>query len=557
MSSNNRRNFLQQLGLLTAAGAIPNFVPLQTKAAGRNTTPGLIVREGYAGVETSYGKVRGYSNNGIFTFKGIPYGATTAGKNRFMPPLKPAAWTGVKDALVYGPICPQKTNTGWHMQEYAFLYQWVDGLQEEDCLRLNIWSPQINDGKKRPVLFWIHGGGFFSGSSQEHPSYDGENLSSLGDVVVVSVNHRLNVFGHLDLSAFSQAYKASANVGMLDIVAALEWVKDNIAAFGGDPHNVTIFGQSGGGSKVITLMAMPSAKGLFHKAICQSNSIVQVATPAYAGQLAALILKQLDITGDKLDRLHDAPVASLIAAYQAAEKEMGQAVPPNVGRPGLQPVADGHILPTHPFDPVASPLSANIPFMVGSNRNEASASIGNPQLENLDEAGLKNKLTDRFGNKGETVYLTLRKTHPQVKPVEILSFLSAQNAMAHLMASRKAMQNAAPAFLYLFNYKTPVLDGRPRAFHCSELPFVFNNTERCITLTGGGPRAAKLGKQMAMAWINFARSGNPSTAGLPAWPAFTEAKKEMMVFDITSSVQKDPDGSARELLEKIYYNKEI
>ena len=559
MEINNRRSFLQKMGLLTVFSGFNGILPEKAMAAKQATAAkegGIIASASHAVVNTQYGKVRGYSRNGIYTYKGIPYGATTAGAGRFKPPAAPLPWTDTRDCLVYGPICPQQANTGWLMEEYGFLYQWVDGFQSEDCLRLNIWTPGINDGKKRPVLVWLHGGGFFSGSSQEHPSYDGEALSRLGDVVVVSINHRLNIFGFLELSDFDSSYAGSGNAGMLDIVASLQWIKDNVTQFGGDKENVTVFGQSGGGTKVITLMAMPAAKGLFHKAISQSNSIVQVATHAYATHLAGHVLDHLQISHNNIAALNDIPVPQLVAAYKAAEKKMGGAVPPDVGRSGFQPVVDGAVLPFHPFDPGAPAISAGVPFMVGSNRNEASASINNAVMENITEDRLQAILTEKFPAKGKHLYEVMRKVHPQVKPVEILSFVSAQNPMAYLMASRKAAQQAAPAYLYMFCYQTPVLDARPRAFHCSEIPFVFNNTQRCETMTGGGDKAAALAGKMAAAWISFARSGRPGHAGLPSWPAFENGKGQTMLFNHTCAVVNDPDGEARHSLERIYYNKE-
>ncbi|WCT14860.1 carboxylesterase/lipase family protein [Mucilaginibacter jinjuensis] len=555
---NNRREFLQKAGLLATATGLASALPASVSAApSPQGKPVVTASANEAVAVTTSGKVRGYIRNGIYTFKGIPYGANTAGKNRFMPPVKPEPWAGVKDCLVYGPISPQKINTGWSQQEYGFLYQWVDGYQNEDCLRLNVWSQGINDGKKRPVMFWIHGGGFFSGSSQEHPSYDGENLSKLGDVVVVSINHRLNIFGYLDLADYGSQFASSANVGMLDIVASLEWVRDNIGNFGGDKDNVTIFGQSGGGTKVITLMAMPSAKGLFHRAISQSNSIVQVATHEYATQITAIVLTELGISKENIDKIQEVSPLQLLAALAVAEKKMGGAVPSGVGRSGLQPVVDGRILPAHPFDPTASAISAHIPFMVGTTRNEASASIDNAPLENLDEEGLKKSFSDKYGANGESFYKVIRKVHPDVKPVEILSFLSAQNPMAYLQAERKVAQNAAPVYLYMFAWHTPVLDGRPRSFHCSEIPFAFANTNRCENYTGDSAEARKLANQMAMAWISFARTGNPNHNGLPKWPSFNEQKGAMMIFNNQSTVRVDPDHEARELLQRIFYNKEV
>ncbi len=474
-----------------------------------------------------------------------------------MPPVKPAPWKGVRNALVYGPISPQKQDTGWFQQEYGFLYQWVDGFQHEDCLRLNIWTPSISDQKKRAVMFWIHGGGFATGSSQEHPSYDGENISRLGDVVVISINHRLNAFGYLDLSAYGDKYASSGNVGMIDIVAALEWVRENIDNFGGDKNNVTIYGQSGGGTKVITLMAMPSAKGLFHRAISQSNSIVQVSTHDYARKLTELILEELKIDRLNIDNIQNVPSERIIEATAIAEKKMGSSVPADVGRAGLQPVVDARILPAHPFDPTAPAISASVPFMVGTTRNEASASIDNAAMEELTEDGLKEKIKAKYPTKGQAVYEAMRKVHPNTKPVEILSFLSAQNPMAFLQASRKAEQNAAPVYLYMFAWHTPMLDGRPRSFHCSEIPFTFANTLRCENYTGASEEAAQLANKIAKSWISFAKTGNPNHPGLPAWPSFNEQKGAMMIFNKTSRVAIDPDREARQILERAYYNKEL
>nr|WP_067055181.1 carboxylesterase/lipase family protein [Mucilaginibacter sp. L294] len=555
---NNRRGFLQKLVLITSAAGLSQVIPAKSLAKSYKLVSegGVVASPANAVVDTTAGKVKGYTRNKIYTFKGIPYAESTAGANRFLPPVKVVKWEGVRNTLVYGPICPQKQNTGWFQPEYGFLYQWIDGLHHEDCLRLNVWSPEIKDGKKRPVMFWMHGGGFTTGSSQEHPSYDGENLCHLGDVVVVSINHRLNAFGHMDLSAYGDKYAKSANVGMLDIVAALEWVRDNIGNFGGDQNNVTIYGQSGGGTKVITLMAMPAAKGLFHKAIAQSNSIVQVATPAYAQKLTSLILTELKIDKSNIDSLQNIPAIEIIAATAAAEKKMGGTVPADVGRSGLQPVVDGVVLPHHPFDPGAPAISANVPFMVGTTRNEASASIDTAVIENISEDELKAKVLVKYPNKGAAVYAAMRKIHPDTKPVEILSFLSAQNPIAFLQAQRKSAQKGADVYLYMFAWHTPVLDGRPRAFHCSEIPFVFGNTDKCENYTGSSAEAKKLSTKMAQAWISFARNGNPNHPGLPAWPSFNKQMGAMMIFNNTCEVKVDPDGEARQILERVYYNKE-
>jgi para-nitrobenzyl esterase len=268
------------------------------------------------------------------------------------------------------------------------------------------------------------------------------------------------------------------------------------------------------------------------------------------------VLDHLRIPHNNIAALHNIPAPQLIAAYKEAERRMGGNVPPDVGRPGFQPVVDGAVLPCHPFDPGAPAVSANVPFMVGSNRNEAAPSINNAVMEDITEEKLQAILAGKFPAKGKLLYETLRSVHPQAKPVALLSFVSAQNPMAYLMASRKAAQHAAPAYLYMFCYQTPVLDARPRAFHCSEIPFVFNNTERCETMTGGGEKAAALAGKMAAAWISFARTGHPGHPGLPLWPAFDNGKGATMLFNHSCAVVNDPDGDARALLERIYYNKE-
>jgi para-nitrobenzyl esterase len=312
--------------LLTAAGvaglaavAVPGGVQAKPGGSGgakRLSTPQDAI------VETRAGKLRGAVRDGVYTFKGVPYGKDTGGAARFLPAQPFPAWKGVRTALTYGPCCPQVVRGGWKNDETAFIYDWDDGYPGEDCLRLNIWSPGLS-GKPRPVMFWIHGGGYETGSSQELPAYDGERLARRGDVVFVSVNHRLGAFGFLDLSQFGDArYGLSGNAGQLDLVTALEWVRDNIAAFGGDPGNVTIFGQSGGGAKVSTLMAMPSAKGLFHKAIVQSGSLLEVGNPAQTKQLADALLKALDLGPGDLAKLADVPAAALVAAGEKAKAAM-------------------------------------------------------------------------------------------------------------------------------------------------------------------------------------------------------------------------------------------
>jgi para-nitrobenzyl esterase len=409
----------------------------------------------------------------------------------------------------------------------------------------------MNDGGKRPVMVWLHGGGFTAGSGQEQPAYHGENLSRRGDVVVVSVNHRLGVLGYLNLSAWGSEYASSANAGMLDLVLALEWVRDNIERFGGDPGNVLIFGQSGGGSKVSTLMAMPSAKGLFHKAVVQSGSGLRMSEPADSERMAAAVMAQLGLSKPDVRQLHDLPVSRLISAMVAAGATFPSR-PPGAGAmagyPTWGPTVDGRVLPTHPFHPAAPELSRNVPMLIGTVLNETSPSQNDPEAERLSEAEMREHLSRQFGAKTDRVLAAARALHPAAAPVELLSIIRRPRTNAILQAERKVAQGGAPAYMYLFRWKTPLLDGRPRAFHCSEIPFVFDNTDVSAFATGGGAGPRALAAKVSEAWIRFARTGNPNHPGLPAWPTFSAPRGPVMVFDTQCQVADDPDRTLRTLV---------
>jgi para-nitrobenzyl esterase len=512
-------------------------------------------------VETAAGRVRGFTSNGIYAFKGIPYAASTAGKQRFMPPAKPTPWTGVRSALALGPSSPQAYNStfigrraGWNNDEEAFMFDWDDGRPSEDCLRVNVWTPGLGAGR-RPVLVWIHGGGYSSGSSNELRMYDGESLSRRGDAVVVSLNHRLGVLGYLNLADYGDRWASAGNAGMLDIAAALGWVKENIANFGGDPGSVLIFGQSGGGGKVGTLMGMPSATGLFQRASIQSGS-TGVRRPARdrSGELAAAVLQELGLTGATIDKLQELPYERIVEAGVLAQRKMNPtpAAPGTGGGVNWAPVVDGKILPEHPWDPKASPLNATVPLLVGTTLNEFANSIqaGDPSLDEMTLDEVKKRIAAQRGDRADQILQSFQQTYPKATPYELFSRISGmtgrQNAVTQ--AERKAAQGAAPAFLYWFQWQTPILDGRPRAFHCAELPFVFYNTDRCATMTGGGPEARELAARMADAWVAFARTGNPNHKGLPKWPEFTAAQCPTMVFDNTCVVANGPDADQRRLL---------
>ena len=533
--------------LLTAAGVggllaavAPGAAPAKQGGSGGAGVQHLSTPQD-AIVETRAGKVRGSVRDGVHVFKGIPYADTTAGANRFLPARPMAPWTGVRSALSYGPCCPQVARGGWRSDETAFIYDWDDGYPGEDCLRLNVWSAGVG-GKPRPVMVWIHGGGYETGSSQELPAYDGERLARRGDVVFVSVNHRLGAFGFLDLSSFGGAnYAMSGNAGQLDLATALEWVRDNIAAFGGDPGNVTIFGQSGGGAKVSTLMPMPGAKGLFHKAIVESGSLLNVGDTAYTKSLAEAVLRNLDIGAGDLDKLASVPPVALVAAADKAKNAMPKG-PAGTINLGWAPVVDGRAIPGPTWAKGAPGLSASVPMIIGTNLNEASLALGNPIGEAMDEA--RGQATAAAAGAPAGAWAVFRAADPKAKPVEIASrIISARfRVPAVQQAQMKAKQPAAPAWLYRFDYNPrTVLDGRVRAFHCAEMAYAFDNVDRCLNATGGTAEARALSAKMADAWIAFARTGDPNHPGLTHWPAVSATATPNMHFDAVCAVREDPD----------------
>ena len=580
----DRRSWLKGITALAtgaaAATALPEITsaktdamePLASKAGGapdaKPPTAKMVIASYSKGiVETTAGKVRGYKSGDTYVFQGIPYGAPTGGANRFMPPQKPTPWTEVRSALHFGHMCPFATslvengNNAPQGDEDAFLLyrgnsQTASG---EDCLRVNLWTPEINGAKKRPVLVYMHGGGFLAGSGNDLLSYDGQNMSQRGDVVVVTHNHRLNIFGYLNLAEWGgEKYASSANVGMLDIVAVLEWVRDNISNFGGDPGNVTIFGQSGGGGKVTCLMAMPAAQGLFHRAIVQSGSLLKMGTPEDSAKLATAVLAQLNLTNSQLDQLQTIPLQRLVAATLAVTKFPGMAPMPR--KPvsispramGWGPTVDGKVLPNQPFDPTAPAMSAHVPLLVGTNLNEFVNGVDNPEAASFTNAELEKRIGGWFGDKSQAIIQAYRREYPTAAPFDLFSAIAVsgfrQNAFNQ--AARKAALGAAPAYEYLYTWRTPVLDGRPGAFHSSEIAMVFGNAALCENYTGGSREGLALSAKMCDAWINFARHGDPNHRGLPNWPAFTGDKSPTMIFDNECIVKNDPEGEGRRLIEK-------
>jgi para-nitrobenzyl esterase len=487
-------------------------------------------------LQTRAGKVAGVKTDGVHVFKGISYGADTR-TTRFLPPQAPVAWKKTRDALTYGASCPQP------------------GSQEqtsEDCLVLNAWTPAVRDGGKRPVMVYFHGGEFSSGSGSS-PVYDGARLCQRGDVVVVTVNHRLNVFGHLYLARLAGSkYDSSGNVGILDLVQALAWVRDHAELIGGDPQRIMVFGQSGGGAKIATLMAMPAAQGLFHRAATMSGQQVTAAGPRGATQRARAILETLKIAPSDVARLNDVPTADLVAATRADDPSM-------VGRNVyFGPVLDQAALSRHPFYPDAPPLAANIPMIIGNTRDETRAFLGNePGVNELTWEELPERLLPQLhvDIQPEYVIAEYRKLYPKYSATEV--FFAATTAGrswrgAVIEAELRAAQGS-PAYAYQLNYRSPLENGRFGAMHGMDIPLVFDNIAQPGSRTGKDADAQKAADQMSEAFIAFARNGKPTHAGIPEWRPYELSSRATMVFDVRSQLVDDPRGEERKLFAQVPY----
>ncbi len=535
----NRRTVLgTSLGLVAAAG-------VGAGGAQAEATPD---------VATASGKIRGTQSNGVHVFKGIPYGASTAGANRFMPPRKPEPWTGVRETIVYAGRSPQAPG-GAQRPELATVWGPVDTLPVgEDCLTLHVWTPGLA-AAKRPVMVWLHGGAFSYGSANSL-RYDGTNLARRHDVVVVAVNHRLNAFGHLDLSAVGgERFAQSGNVGVLDLVAALEWVHDHAARFGGDPGNVTIFGQSGGGGKVSALLAMPGAKGLFHKAIVESGASVRFAERERTTQLADAVLKHLGIAPNQLDALQALPIATLSSAIVPAQKTLPKPHYPLLDRYNFGPVIDGHVLPAHPYDPAASALSDDIPVLIGGTKDESAIFLAPDDAvwnRSITEDELHKRITALAGDGADALLASYKQLYPAAGPSDrLIAMTTASNfeVRSKLLAERKAARGKAAVWMYRFDWETPAFGGRLKAPHSVEVPFVFD-TLSVIGAQHYKPGAQELADKVSKSWATFARSGDPANDSIPAWPSYSADHRNTMIFNDTCRVVVDPDGAARPLWSK-------
>jgi para-nitrobenzyl esterase len=515
-----RRSFLQAAGALGLA-ALPNWRALAAPPQGTSTT-----------VSTTNGRVRSVQIDRVHAFKRIPYGASTGGARRFLPPLAPEPWTGVREAFEFGPRSPQARS--------VFVPEWMPltGTEpmSEDCLHLNVWTPGTSPGR-RPVMVWLHGGGYTGGSPAAKP-YEGANLARSQDVVVVSITHRLNAFGFLYLAELGgDRYREASNVGLKDIIAGLYWVRDNIARFGGDPANVTIFGQSGGAGKVSTLMGMPAARGIFHRAAAQSGSAVNSMRAAVATENAEKFLARVGIRPAALDGVATVPAEQLIAALQGF---------------ATSPVVDGTSLPHDVFDPTATAISASVPLLIGSTETEVTWSVNADHTPIADDAALRARVKRALrsdDDAADQVIATYKAGRPHASRLDLAFIIetdvSGFRTGTNLQAERKAVPGQAPVYLYRFGWYSPVSDGRLRAMHCMDIPFVFNNLENSQSITGNGADRRPLADAMSRAWAAFARSGDPNHKGLPRWEPFTAAQRNTMMFAKESRAAVDPFGAER------------
>ena len=544
----SRRNFIQTLGVGAIGLTVPNtsFGNTQPNDLNIDEDQLLHIGDNIAIAQTEYGKVRGFILRGIHQFLGIPYGADTSGKNRFMPPQKPVPWNDIKPTIWWGNSAPQVMEKRYANAYSSFVDHWNYDDVSEDCLKLNIWTPAL-DKANRPVIVWLHGGGFVNGNGIEQDGYHGENLSRMGNIVFCSVNHRLGALGYCCLSGVGGPL-SSGNAGNLDLVASLEWIKNNIAQFGGDPNNVTIIGQSGGGAKVTTLMNMPAAKGLFHKAVALSGSSLIGINKDYAEKLGAKVLEEAGFKIGEFEKLQQMPWLEFIQiANRTVAKFSEEAKKMGIQREGFSPVSDGIHLSSEPF--FTGGMSEDIPLMINTTFHEWTPSRSDAGLEKVTWEEITEKLSARFGEKSSLIVSAYKKQFPTASPVEIWALILSNRKNAVAAADAKSKNGKAPVYLSWFGWQPPLFDGRMRAFHCIDICFWFYNTDLMFTHTGGGKRPRALSSKMASSFIQFVKTGNPNGGGLPEWLPYSAEKGETMILDDLCLLQNNPDGEARKSLD--------
>lgn len=488
-------------------------------------------------VQTAQGKLRGFVLDGTYTFYGIPY----AQADRFQAPRPVTPWQGVRDALSYGYVCPLMEQDVPDKEVLVPHRYWP---MDEHCQNLNLWTRSLDPAAKRPVMVWLHGGGFSAGSAIEHVAYEGDRLCEFGDVVVVSVNHRLNLLGYLDLSAFGEKYANSGNAGNADLVAALEWIRQNIAAFGGDPDNVTLFGQSGGGEKVLTLMNTPAADGLFHKGIIESGVTDLSAGPAADGApLVRAMLAWLGLDEKEADRLETLPYPRLVKAYKAVVADVAAAG----GYIGCWPLANGWYA-GNPRQVGFTEHAKTIPVLIGTVMGEFCFEPGVQNKYGMDEAQVLGLLREKYGAHTDRLKELFRAAYPQKHLSDLLYLDAFFRAPTRQFIALRSETCTAPTYSYLFSYDFPI-DGGKVAWHCSEIPFVFHNTARTPLFNVPG-ETDLLEERVCGAFVNFARYGEPQVCSLPAWPACAPGDERTMILDAVCELRHNFDAALIEALKE-------
>jgi para-nitrobenzyl esterase len=527
-SQEDRRSFLRRSAVVAGGLAASHLIRIPAFATTRTTDSPIAA--------TRWGKVRGYVDNGVNVFKGIRYGADTA-KHRFMPPTSPEPWSDVRDALANGPSAPQPSRS--------------TEKPNEDCLFLNVWTPGLRDGRKRPVMFYIHGGAYNNGSGSS-PLYDGVRLCRRGDVVVVSINHRLNAFGYLYLARFGGAELAdSGNAGQLDLILALEWVRDNIAEFGGDPNEVMVFGQSGGGAKIATLMAMPAAAGLFHRAATMSGQQVTASGPLNATLRTRAVLDALKLPPERAAEIRNLPAERLIEVLSTRDPVLP------FGGISFAPVLDERSLRRHPFYPDAPVQSAHIPMIIGNTHDETRAFLGGDESNfTITWEQLADKLVPnmRVDIQPEVVIAEYRRLYPNYSASDVLfaATTAGRSWRGAVIEAEERAKSGSPAYAYQLNWVSPRDGGKFGAPHASDIQLVFDNIDK-PGATAIGPRAQPMADQMSETFIAFARTGNPNNKQIPRWDTYTLPLRKTMVFDVPSHLDNDPRGAERRLFAKVPY----